>query len=215
MNTDNSHENMKLRRIRRAVAISGEMFLKRGIEDVKMTEIADASGVGVATLYRYFGTKTGITIAAMTHLWEELKKMFSGVFESEVFLAQSGLKQLSDLMRMYIVLFEAHKDFMKLLGEFDQMMIRENVPKSELEEYDRSIIDFYRVYEGACQRGIADGSIREDVDFKLLYLTYAHAMMELCKKLIRGDILPSDSFSEGARELEMLVATAVEYVRKK
>lgn len=215
MNTDNSHENMKLRRLRRAVAISGEMFLKRGIEDVKMTEIADASGVGVATLYRYFGTKTGITIAAMTHLWEELKKMFSGVFESEVFLAQSGLKQLSDLMRMYIVLFEAHKDFMKLLGEFDQMMIRENVPKSELEEYDRSIIDFYRVYEDACQRGIADGSIREDVDFKLLYLTYAHAMMELCKKLIRGDILPSDSFSEGARELEMLVATAVEYVRKK
>lgn len=209
------NENMKGRRIKRAVAISADMFLKSGIESVKMTDIADASGVGVATLYRYFGTKTGITIAAMTHLWNELKGMFSGIFESEVFLAQSGLKQLSDLMRMYIVLYEAHKDFMKLLGEFDLMMIREKVPKSELEEYDQSIINFYVVYEAACKRGVADGSIREDVDFHLLYVTYGHAMMELAKKLLRGEILPTDNFSEGSKELEMLVNTAVEYVRKR
>ena len=151
------NENMKGRRIKRAVAISADMFLKNGIENVKMTDIADASGVGVATLYRYFGTKTGITIAAMTHLWNELKGMFSGIFESEVFLAQSGLKQLSDLMRMYTVLYEAHKDFMKLLGEFDLMMIREKVPKSELEEYDQSIINFYVVYDKDLDEPIADG----------------------------------------------------------
>lgn len=215
MKSEVHNETMKLRRIRRAVDFAGGMFLERGIESVKMTEIADASGVGVATLYRYFGTKTGITIAAMTHLWNKLNDMFSGVFESEVFLAQSGLKQLKDLMRMYIVLYDAHKDFMKLLGEFDLMIIKENVPEEDLKEYEQSIINFYTVYEAACKVGVSDGTVRDDIDFKLFYLTYAHALMELGKKLIRGEVLPSDNFADGVKEMEMLVETAAEYLRKK
>ena len=151
----------------------------------------------------------------MTHLWNQLNDMFSGVFESEVFLAQTGLKQLKDLMRMYIVLYDAHKDFMKLLGEFDLMIIKENVPDSELVEYEQSIINFYTVYESACKAGLADGTVRDDVDFKLFYLTYCHALMELGKKLIRGEVLPSDNFSDGVKEMEMLVDTAAEYLRKK
>ena len=58
MDTQNVPESQKSRRIEHAVEISAEMFLKRGIDAVKMTDIADACGVGVATLYRYFGTKT-------------------------------------------------------------------------------------------------------------------------------------------------------------
>ena len=90
-----------------------------------------------------------------------------------------------------------------------------NAFEADLEEYDQSIINFYVVYEAACKRGVADGSIRDDVDFHLLYVTYGHAMMELAKKLLRGEILPTDNFSEGSKELEMLVKTAVEYVRKR
>lgn len=215
MKTEIINETMKTRRIKRAVQISADLFMKRGIDNVKMTDIADESGVGVATLYRYFGTKTGITIAAMTHLWNELNKMFSGVFESEVFKKQSGLKQIKDLMRMYIVLYEAHKDFLKILGEFDLIMLRDNVPKEELEEYESSIINFYEVYEAACRVGIADGSIRDDIDLKLVYLTYCHTMMELSKKLIRGEILPSDNFSEGSSELGMVVEMAASYIQKR
>ena len=214
MKSEFSHENMKYRRIKRAVAVSGEMFLKNGIDNVKMTDIADESGIGVATLYRYFGTKTGITIAAMTHLWNELNSMSSGVFESEVFLAQTGLKRVTDLMRMYTVLYSAHKDFMKLLGEFDLMVIKENIPKSELAEYEQSIINFFAVYEASCKAGVADGTIRENVDFKLFYLTFCHALMELSKKLIQGEILPSDDFSDGEKELSLIVESAVMYLRK-
>ncbi len=215
MNTVVTHESMKMRRIRRAVEISAEMFLKDGFDSVKMSDIADESGVGVATLYRYFGTKTGIVIAAMTYLWNKLNEMFSGVFESSVFLAQSGLKQVKDLMRMYIVLFEAHKDFMRLLGEFDLMIIKEDIPREMLAEYEKSIFNFYDIYAAACKTGIADGTIRRDVDLQLFYLSYGHALMELTKKLIKGEVLPSDNFAEGSKELQMLVDTAVEYLRTK
>ena len=42
------------------------LFLRDGIAAVRMTDIADASGVGVATLYRHYKTKTAIAIHAGT-----------------------------------------------------------------------------------------------------------------------------------------------------
>lgn len=209
----NGQESLKSKRIDRAVEISAEMFLKNGIEAVKMTDIADACGVGVATLYRYFGTKNAITIAAMAHLWTKLRGMYEHVFETEVFLRQPGIKRLSDLMQMYLVLFDTHRDFMRLVGEFDLMCQRENVPKTALFDYERSIVNFYPYIEAAYLAGAADGTVRTDIDFKLFYLTYGHSMLALIKKLLGGELLPSDDFAHGRAELEILVNMAVSYLK--
>ena len=176
-----SQEKLKSKRFDKAVEVSAQLFIERGIDNVKMTDIAEESDIGVATLYRYFGTKTGMTIAAM---------------------------------RMFLVLYEAHPGFMKLLSEFDLIIIRDRVPKEELKEYDQSVIDFYPVVERAFVTGLADGTVRDDIDFRLFYISYAHALMELGKKLILGELLPSDDFSAGEKEMEMLIEAAVCYLRK-
>ena len=190
------------------------LSLKNGIDSVKMTDIADECGIGVATLYRWFGTKNGITIAAMTYMWNELNKMFSGIFESEVFLSQSGIKQLNDLMRMFIVLYEAHPGFMRLLSEFDLLLISEDIPKKDLKEYERSIINFYPVFENSYMMGIADGTVREIPDIRMFYLSFAHTLMELSKKLIQGELLPNDDFSHAEEELSMIIEAAVFFLKK-
>ena len=208
-----SAESLKAKRINSALAAGAELFLERGIESVKMTDIAEASGIGVATLYRYFGTKTRIAADVMTFLWNDLRSLYAGVFDSEVFKAQSGLKQLSDLMQMFVVLYRNHKSFMRLLGEFDRFVISEGLPKEELAEYESSVIDFYPVLQRAYKTGCEDGSVRGDVDFRLFYMTFAHALTEMCKKFINGEILPSDDFSCAEKELELLIETAVAYVK--
>ena len=214
MENDFSHDTLKSKRLNRAVEVSAQMFLKNGIEAVKMTDIADELGIGVATLYRYFGTKNGITIAAMTYMWNELNKMFSGIFESDVFLAQSGIKQVSDLMRMFVVLYQAHPGFMRLLAEFDLMIISDAIPKKDLREYEKSIINFYPVFEKAYMTGISDGTVREVPNIRLFYLSFAHTLMELCKKLIQGELLPGDDFSHAEDELNTILDTAVFFLRK-
>ncbi len=207
--------SIRAKRFERAVEISARMFLRDGIEAVKMTDIADECCIGVATLYRYFGTKTGITIAAMTYLWNDVKQMFSGVFGSENFRRQLGIKQLAELMKLYIVLYETHPGFLKLLGEFDLLIQRENIPKENLREYDQSIINFYPVFESAYMIGIADGSVREDVDIKLFYVSFGHALMSLGKKLVQRELLPSDDFSIAKAEMELIIESGVSYLRKR
>ncbi|MBR3667927.1 MAG: TetR/AcrR family transcriptional regulator [Ruminococcus sp.] len=214
MENEISHDSLKNKRYEKAVEVSAQLFLKNGIDSVKMTDIADECGIGVATLYRWFGTKNGITIAAMTYMWNELNKMFSGIFESEVFLSQSGIKQLSDLMRMFIVLYEAHPGFMRLLSEFDLLLISEDIPKKDLKEYEKSIINFYPVFENSYMMGIADGTVREIPDIRMFYLSFAHTLMELSKKLIQGELLPNDDFSNAEDELSMIIEAAVFFLRK-
>ena len=214
MENEISHDNLKNKRYEKAVEVSAQLFLKNGIDSVKMTDIADECGIGVATLYRWFGTKNGITIAAMTYMWNELNKMFSGIFESEVFLSQSGIKQLNDLMRMFIVLYEAHPGFMRLLSEFDLLLISEDIPKKDLKEYERSIINFYPVFENSYMMGIADGTVREIPDIRMFYLSFAHTLMELSKKLIQGELLPNDDFSHAEEELSMIIEAAVFFLKK-
>ena len=214
MENEISHDSLKNKRYEKAVEVSAQLFLKNGIDSVKMTDIADECGIGVATLYRWFGTKNGITIAAMTYMWNELNKMFSGIFESEVFLSQSGIKQLNDLMRMFIVLYEAHPGFMRLLSEFDLLLISENIPKKDLKEYERSIINFYPVFENSYMMGIADGTVREIPDIRMFYLSFAHTLMELSKKLIQGELLPNDDFSHAEEELSMIIEAAVFLLKK-
>ncbi|SEH38896.1 transcriptional regulator, TetR family [Ruminococcus flavefaciens] len=209
-----SQETLKNKRFEKAVEVSAQLFLKNGIEAVKMTDIADECGIGVATLYRYFGTKNGITIAAMTYMWNELNKMFSGIFESKVFLAQTGIKQVNDLMRMFAVLYQAHPAFMRLLAEFDLLLSSEDIPKKELKDYEKSIINFYPIFERAYMTGISDGTVREIPDVRLFYLSYAHTLMELSKKLIQGELLPGDDFSHAEQELCTIIDTAVFFLKK-
>ncbi|EWM53562.1 TetR/AcrR family transcriptional regulator [Ruminococcus flavefaciens] len=209
-----NQDTAKNKRFEKAVEVCAQLYLKNGIDAVKMTDIAAESGIGVATLYRWFGTKNAVTIAAMTYMWNELNKMFSGIFESDIFLSQPGIKQLNDLMRMFIVLYQAHPGFMRLLSEFDLLLISENIPKKELKEYERSIINFFPIFEKSYMIGIADGTVREIPDLKLFYLSFAHSLMELSKKLIQGELLPNDDFSHAEDELGMIIETAVSYLRK-
>ncbi len=207
-----SPKYLKDKRMERAVSVCAAMFLEHGIEKIKMTDIAEESGIGVATLYRYFGTKSGISAAAMTFLWNDLKNLFGGIFDSDAFTGQTGIKQIRDLLRMFVVMYSAHKDFMRLLGEFDRMILNEEFPKEELAEYERSVINFYPVFESAFIKGRKDGTIKNGIEPRLFYITYAHALTEMTKKFINGEVLPSDDFSDAEKELGTVIDCAICYL---
>ncbi|MBQ4486186.1 MAG: TetR/AcrR family transcriptional regulator [Oscillospiraceae bacterium] len=212
--TDLSAEGLKKRRTEHIIATAAELFLENGIESIKMTDIADESGIGVATLYRYFGTKTKIALAAMTFLWADLKKLFDGRFSEIERGSADGITELEQLIKMFSELYVSHKDFMRLVGEFDRFVLHEELDRDDLMEYENSIVDFYPVLERAFRKGIKDKTVRQDVDFRLFYQSFTHALTEMCKKFIGGEILPSDDFSDAEKELALIADSAVYYIRK-
>ncbi|RVU97916.1 TetR/AcrR family transcriptional regulator [Coriobacteriales bacterium OH1046] len=191
-----------------AITCAAALFLRDGIASVRMTDIADAAGIGVATLYRHYKTKTKIAICAGTFMWNRFNSRIRGFIEADEFLALSGAERLSMLFGTYIDAYTAHPDFVRFLDEFDHLMLAEGLALAELEAYGGAIDSFYIIFEDAYRLGLADGTIAREVDFAVFYRTIAHAMMGIAQKLVRGEIIPSDDFSQGRRELECIVQMA-------
>ena len=185
--------------------VAAGLFLEQGIANVKMTDIANACGVGVATLYRRFGTKTRIVIEAATLLWRRVNAQMLEFVESDEFLGLDGLTRLLRLLRCYVDAYVNHRTFVRFLAEFDHLVVTGDIPSEELATYGSEVDSFYIIFEDAYLLGTQDGTIVRTVDFPVLYRTVAHAMMGVAEKLVRGEIIPSDDFSLGSRELECIV----------
>ena len=110
------------------------LFLRDGIAPVRMTDIAEAAGIGVATLYRRYKTKTALAILAGTYLWQRFNERILEVVESDAFLAMDGAERLMVLFNCYLDAYAAHPDFVRFLDEFDHLVVAESVP--EMPEMD-------------------------------------------------------------------------------
>lgn len=197
------------------VESAAALFLKRGIENVAMTEIAKDAGIGVASLYRYFRTKTAIVTAAGILQWDKVCALFRETLEQPSYQEKTGFGQIRELLGLQLVLYREHKDFLQFLYEFDAFMRKEQVPKEALSDYERSIMNLYPWFEKAYRKGVEDGTVRGGLDFPLLYRSLSHALMSACQRFIAGEILPGDDYSAAEQELNMVITLALDWVRTK
>ena len=212
MKTGKYQKEYREKREGEAVFAAAQLFLSRGVETVKMTDIAEAAEIGVASLYRYFGTKERLVIRAGILLWSDLRALFDGVVREANSPALSGAEQVASLLGVYRTLCRDHGDFLLFLEEFDRFVLASGVEKEELAEYERSIGDYYPLFEAAYRRGVADGSLRAGVDPALFYRTFTHGVTALCQKLLRGEILSQDDFSS-SRELDCFLDAALRFLK--
>ena len=200
-------------RMDRAVECAAGLFLKRRIADVRMTDVAEAAGVGVATLYRRFSTKTRLALAAGTLLWRRFNERIVALVESDAFLGMSGADRLERMLRLYAEGYVENAGFVLFIDDLDGLLVTEGAPLDAVAAYGREVDSFYLIFADAYQLGLQDGSVAREVDFPVFYRSVAHALMGVAQKLARGEVIPSDDFSTGAQELECIVDMAVRALR--
>lgn len=191
------------------VSCAADLFLRKGIGAVKMVDIADAAGMGVATLYRHFSTKTRIAVSAATMLWKRINARLVDLVESSRFMELNGIGRMRALLEAYCDVYITHSDFVAFLDEFDHLVVTGQLDRQELEGYGAQVDSFYLIFEDAYLLGRQDGSIVRDVAFRPFYIALAHALMGVAQKLRRGEIIPSDDFSGGREELHNIVNMAL------
>lgn len=191
------------------VECATELFLRDGIEGVKMVDIAGAANMGVATLYRHFSTKAHIAVMAATLLWKRFNCQLLELVESSEFLELNGIGRMQVLLEAYCDGYNAHGDFVAFLDEFDHLVLTGQLDREELVEYGGQLDSFYPIFKSAYELGRVDGSIVREVEFRSFYLALGHALIGVAQKLRRGEIIPSDDFSSGEDELQSIVNMAL------
>ena len=200
------------KRMQEAVYVAAELFLREGIANVKMTDVADGAAMGVASLYRYFGSKNVLVVRAGALLWRDVRKLYEHRFEPPALDGQTGFERIRLLFSLFEELYRDHREFVAFIGDLDAFLAAEEVPEEELARYEDSLLDFYSVFREAFDHGVKDGSVSGALEPVSFYRAISHAATALEQKLIRGPLLPGDRLDDPA-ELHLLFEMALSYLR--
>ena len=192
---------------------AARLFLQHGIEPVKMTDIADAAGVGVASVYRYFETKNNLAIEVGTALWQAFGVSFARVVKKAT-TEQTGLARMRMLFEQFATTFRRSPEAIAFLDEIDRIILSGDVESSLVDSYDSEIASYFTPFYAAFEQGVADGSIRSEIDFPLYYRTVSHSLISEAQRLVRGEVLKSDDYSHGEQELQFLIDMAMYFLGK-
>lgn len=194
---------------------AAELFLQHGVPAVSMTQIAAACEMGVATLYRYFGTKAGILVEAGALLWADLARLFEGIFETDGYRDKPGMQQIEELLSFFLLLYRDHKPFLRFVRQFDAFVLQENLPAQALAAYETGVLNLYPLFERAYQKACEEHTARPGLPAKLLYSSVSHALISTSQKFLEGNVLFEDQNVDKAAELSQLIDMALCYLTAK
>ncbi|MDV3427503.1 MAG: TetR/AcrR family transcriptional regulator [Bacillota bacterium] len=181
-------------------------FCRKGIENTTIADVAKASEVGVASMYRYFSTKSDLVIGCASLFWEKEERIFTPALMTEEYKMLKGIEQIRVILQVFIKVFEQYGDFLKFIYEFDTYIRKEKIDPNGLMEYEKRIINIKPIFAQALEKGQKDHTINLKYNIDETYFTITHLLLSLSQKLaIYGDILEMDKAVEPKKQIEIAV----------
>jgi len=167
------------RQRRRILDAAQKLFDERGIDRTTMAEVISASGVRASTLYEYFSSKDDIVWAILTELLEEdalrAKKYIEG--------ATTGLSKITALLAYMADELSKNDAKVRFMAQFDAMYARD-WPVERLLSVEGRIFGWpFEVFRTYIREGIADGSLRSDLDPDLTLHAVINAVIAAQRRL--------------------------------
>ncbi len=180
------------------------LFSEKGIEAVSMQEVADACGLGIATLYRYFSTKLAFVIAIGAKEWEAYFLEVEAEYARHGGDMMNAAEELDFYLSSYILLYREHRDVLRFNQDFNGYVMHEKATPEQLSCYLRSIEPFSQKFHRLYEKGVLDGSIRTDEPEQTMFNTTMHIMLAVCGRFAQGVVIRGDDPEDLTRELMIL-----------
>jgi AcrR family transcriptional regulator len=172
-----SHRERQRRRI---LAAAQELFDQRGIDRVTVAEIVSATGIRASTLYEYFSNKDEIVWALVEEVIVEGSEHAMRAMES---VDGPVLARIGALFRAFEDELTEHPERVRFMAQFDAMYARDWTVERLLALEDKIIPSRLKGLADLVREGIADGSLREDLDPDLTMHSILNAVIGAQRRL--------------------------------
>src|ERR1700722_948623 len=168
------------RQRRRILAAAQELFDLRGIDRVTMAEIVSETGIRASTLYEYFSNKDEVVWA----LVEELMVLSSERIRASIEAAPGpALAKITALLQALEDELVDHPARVRFMAQFDAMYARDWSVERLLALEDKIIPGRFEGFAALIRDGIADGSLRSDLDPNLTMHSVVNAVIGAQRRL--------------------------------
>jgi AcrR family transcriptional regulator len=137
------------------LASAAEMFARKGIRSTTVREIADAVGVLSGSLYHYFDSKDAMVEEILMGFLDAIRARYGEVLAR----GQGAAKSLRDLVLVSLQVAMEPPDATAIYQ--NELRYLRETPR--FEEVQAAAADVQHVWLGIIERGVADGSFRDDI----------------------------------------------------
>jgi len=172
------------------------LFAERGINSVKMTEVAKAGKVGDVTLYRYFPTKTELVIAIAARKWTEFIDRYGGLKTPEEKEKLTGAEYLQFFVDSFFELYRNHKDMLRFNYDFNSFVRSAEWTEEQRQPYVQVAEAFGEQFHELYERGMRDGTLNPDIPEQTMFSSTFHIMLAAVTRYAVGLAVVIDSDPE-------------------
>ncbi len=191
-------------RRRRLLETGFRLFAARSIEAVKLTEIADAAGLGIVTLYRYFKTKPDLVIELGTVLWRKYYVEVEAEYARRGGESMDAAGELEFFIDSIIDLYRFHKDVLVFNRNFDTYVKHEECSAEQMRPYNEAVNVFAHKFHNVYLKAQKDGTLDLRIPEKRLFVNILYTVLSVAGKYAEGLIYPSDVQQDMTEDLLML-----------
>ena len=178
-----------------------QIFVERKIEPVSMGEIADAVGIGRATLFRCYSSKLELVIAVCSAKWKEY---FDALDEVRPISSVGDIPAIGRFiftLDSYIDMYQNHKDLLQFNDNFNHYVTHEKAKAEMFEEFHRSLYSAKTRFHLMFERAKEDKTFRTDIPEEIFFRVTLHSMMATCAHYAGGFIWGAEDNKDYTAEL--------------
>ena len=183
-----------------------KMFVSNSISKVRLYDIANKANVGEATIYRHFGNKQNVVLAAAIELSNKIS--FNYLREDE---NKSGFELIKGFYETFLKIFKT-TNYYSFLNELDSYLQEEEFQGRD--KYQDNVESYRNLFMKDYEKGINDGTLRQVPDIEVFYYSTTHSIVALCKKLSTKKILAQDEIIDKEKEIVVLINIFLNYLKK-
>ncbi|MBQ7670071.1 MAG: TetR/AcrR family transcriptional regulator [Clostridia bacterium] len=180
------------------------LFSEKGIEAVSMNEVANACGVGIATLYRYYKTKLELVLAIGVAKWRDFAGHVQNRRAERSVDGMTAAEELDLYLDCYIDLYRDNKDLLRFNQNFNNYVQHEGATAEQMTPYLQAIGEFAGYFHRLYEKGKRDKTVRTDLPEKKLFAATAHIMIAVAVRYAQGLIYAGESEEDRTEEYLLL-----------
>ena len=202
-------------RNRRILETAFRIFVERKIEPVSMGEIAEAAGIGRASLFRYYPNKLELVIAVCAKEWKECMDELDRTRPISSVGEIPAIDRLIFTLDSYIDMYRNHKALLQYNDNFNYYVSHMGVNKDNesLTEFHKALYSVNTRLHMMYEKAKADHTFRTNIPEEEFMWVTVHTMMAACEYYAEGFIWGSEENRDYTPELLILKEMILNFVR--
>ena len=213
MRTKGIMQTKKDERREKILAEAYRIFVEKKIEPVSMGEIAEAAGIGRATLFRYYSSKLELVIAVCTREWKAYLDALDQVRPISSVGEIPAIGRLIFTLDSYIEMYQSHKALLCFNDNFNHYVSHEGCEEEQLEEFHAALYSVDTRLHMMYVKAKEDKTFRTDIPEEEFMRVTVHSMMTACAYYAGGFIWGSQKDRDYTPELLRIKEMILNYVK--